>query len=84
MRKKKAKWYLENFGEEINLETIKINDFKLTKSQLRIVKVVQNLENVIKEKHKVDTQLKRYKTPIYFYDFETVNLAIPRFKKTKP
>lgn len=83
-RGKKAKFYLENLGKEINLETISLDRFQLTDTQLRSVKVIQGLENIIKERERVLAELKRYQRPVYFYDFETVSLAIPRFENANP
>ena len=83
-REKKVKFYLENLGNEIDLENIRLENFELTQKQLRSVRVVQNLENIIKEKDKVVEQLKRYQSPVYFYDFETISLAIPRFDGAHP
>lgn len=80
----KAKFYLKNFGKEIDLENIDFSKFTLSERQLRSIKVIQGLENVVQSKDKVHAQLKQYQFPIYFYDFETINTAIPRFKDTKP
>lgn len=80
----KAKLYIDNQGEEIDLEKIKIQDFNLTANQIRSIKVIQNLEDIIKDENVVIEQLKKYHFPIYFYDFETTAFAIPQFDNTSP
>ncbi len=81
-RLKKAKFYLDNSSTEIDLEKINLNCFSFSKDQLRSIKVIQGIENIIKSKDKVILELTKYHFPIYFYDFETVSFAIPQFKKT--
>ena len=83
-RTKKADLYFKNEGNSINLENIKFNTFDLTSVQKRSIKVVQNLEKIIKNTKIVHEELQKYHFPIYFYDFETTPIAIPKFKNSIP
>ena len=70
--------------EEKNIESIsKIpNDFPLTENQQIIVDSFKN--NKIFKTKKFYNDFKKFKPPIYFFDFETLSTAVPTVNNTKP
>lgn len=82
---KKALWYYEEKLLEINDERIwpLITKYDL---HLRQYDVIKNGEKLIDPNKFIDLKIeyKKYKYPVYMYDFETMKSAIPKFKNSTP
>lgn len=83
-KNRKALLYYEN--NLLYLNDSNILDFKFTTNQIRQIKVVQNLEDVVSYHYKYYLQkvYSEYNYPIYFYDFETMKSAIPKYDFSIP
>jgi hypothetical protein len=66
---------------------VNINDIpqseKLTKKQKKVVDLVKNNEEFVNEK-KITSFLKKLNYPLYFFDFETHQQAIPEYSGVSP
>jgi predicted RecB family nuclease len=76
----KKKWELYDSGKK-KIMDLDANAFK-NKTKLAI-EVTQSQKPWF-DWPEIDGALKQWKWPLYFFDFETINPAIPRFKKTSP
>ncbi len=73
--------------DNLNLEKINVNDYpgiNFTTRQRRQINVIQKKEAELKNKEKAELIFKKYQFPIYFFDFETSQIQIPKFAYTKP
>lgn len=82
---KKALWYYEKKMLEINDERIWPLIVK-SDLHLRQYDVIKNGEKLIDPNKFIDLKIeyKKYKYPVYMYDFETMKSAIPKFKNSTP
>jgi hypothetical protein len=74
------KWELYYGGKK------KIDDLDSTKYKSlvkRAIEVTQSKKNYI-DKKVIATELEKWQWPLYFFDFETIGPAIPRYSGTKP
>lgn len=82
---KKALWYYEKKMLEINDERI-LPIIVKSDLHLRQYDVIKNGEKLIDPNKFIDLKIeyKKYKYPVYMYDFETMKSAIPKFKNSTP
>ncbi len=76
----KKKWELFDDGK-IKISELDASQFKgVTK---RAIEVTKSKKSFI-DSSSIEKQLSQWKWPLYFFDFETIGPAIPRYDSTKP
>lgn len=80
----KASLYVDNHNKQLDLKKISLHSYKFTAKQQRQIKVIQKLEPILLNVEKLKETLQNYRFPIYFYDFETSQIAIPKFSQATP
>lgn len=75
------KWELFNSGIK-QISQLDPDDFKHARVK-RAIEVTKSNKTYV-DKKGIQSELKNWEWPFYFFDFETLGPAIPRYKNTKP